>query len=238
MTDFHSHLLPGADHGCTSVGESERQLRLLWEAGVTGCVVTPHFDPKYMTTADFLSRRDRSADLFRDAARPEGMEVFLGAEVRLCHHLNSMPGLPSLAVRGTDVILIEMPPCEWDDALTDTLLRISDAGLRPVLAHPDRYPAEDVEALFRLGLRGQLNADAFRRAGLRRRQRLLGWIDRGWILAFGSDLHGSSPEYAKSLRILSERVGAERLARVEETTQRLLADAVPIEKCLPAPIPR
>ena len=34
ITDFHSHVLPGADHGSDSVETSERQLELLNGAGI------------------------------------------------------------------------------------------------------------------------------------------------------------------------------------------------------------
>ena len=43
ITDFHSHVLPGADHGSDSVETSERQLELVDGAGIDRVVAAPHF---------------------------------------------------------------------------------------------------------------------------------------------------------------------------------------------------
>jgi tyrosine-protein phosphatase YwqE len=34
ITDFHAHVLPGADHGCSGGTEAKKQLELAYKAGV------------------------------------------------------------------------------------------------------------------------------------------------------------------------------------------------------------
>lgn len=225
MIDFHAHILPGADHGCTSVEETEAQLALLARAGVDTVVATPHFSPRLTTPERFLALRRESLARMADARVPEGMEILPGAEVTLSAGLDTLPGLEELTVSGTDVLLVEMPLAEWDDKLLDTLLALRSRGLRPILAHVDRYPPSDVRALFDYGLRGQLNAEAFRRMTIWKRRRLRAWVDRGFIAAVGSDLHGSSPAAANDLKKMTDLLGAERMRRIEKVETELLRGA-------------
>ena len=95
-------------------------------------------------------------------------------------------------------------------------------GIRMVLAHVDRYPADLIEGLFDMGLMGQLNADSLHK--LFKPKHLLRWIDEGSIVALGSDLHGCDP---KSYVPFSKTVSgmAERMERVMTATAALVKDA-------------
>ena len=42
MTDFHAHILPGADHGSDGMETSLTQLALAEAAGVDTIIATPH----------------------------------------------------------------------------------------------------------------------------------------------------------------------------------------------------
>jgi Capsular polysaccharide biosynthesis protein len=100
-----------------------------------------------------------------------------------------------------------MPAPPWNDRLIEALMDIKPLrGLKVILAHVERYDYNDIEALFRLGLKGQLNASAFGSFGKRRRYR--GWIDDGYVIALGSDIHGEGrayDEYLHTMNILGER---------------------------------
>ena len=43
--DFHSHILPAADHGSDGITTTLAQLRMMHEAGTDAVVATPHFYP-------------------------------------------------------------------------------------------------------------------------------------------------------------------------------------------------
>ena len=57
IVDFHSHILPEADHGSSSVEESLEQLNLALKRCVTRIVATPHFYPNHDSPERFLRRR-------------------------------------------------------------------------------------------------------------------------------------------------------------------------------------
>ena len=58
IIDFHSHILPGADHGSSSVETSLAQLNSAKNAGVTRLIATPHFYPHRHTLEKFLARNN------------------------------------------------------------------------------------------------------------------------------------------------------------------------------------
>ena len=204
--DFHAHVLPRADHGSDGIEVSTRQLELAEQAGVEYIIATPHFYPHSQSIESFLRRREE-AYLELSAVKKEDIKVICGAEVLLCEGLHNMPELESLKIGDSNTILIEMPDAPWTMRLADTLTQIvTERGLSIVLAHVDRYPQKDVEELFSLGFQGQLNASALH--SIFGRRILYKWIDRGCVVALGSDIHGEGKaykEYSKAMQLLGER---------------------------------
>ena len=62
LVDFHSHILPGADHGSDSIDTTLFQLNSAMACGIDRIIATPHFYPNIHTVEDFLSRRNSSYD--------------------------------------------------------------------------------------------------------------------------------------------------------------------------------
>ena len=55
IVDFHSHILPRADHGSDSIETTQKQLQMIAEAGTEAVVATPHFYPDKDTPSAFLT---------------------------------------------------------------------------------------------------------------------------------------------------------------------------------------
>ena len=206
MIDFHTHVLPAADHGSDCLKTSLSQLTLAEQAGITTLIATPHFYPQLEELDSFLERRDAAWTELRKAYHGP-LELRLGAEVHLCGGLDHLDGLEQLCVDGTNVLLLELGFRAWAKDVTDTVLRIAEDGrFFPVLAHVDRYQPEPIEELLDAGISAQLNADAFCR--LLGRRRLCDWIDKGDIVALGSDIHGTAvgyKNYTKAKSYLKDR---------------------------------
>lgn len=221
MIDFHAHILPGADHGSDSVETSLGQLALAEKAGVDIIVATSHFYPESDTVERFVQRRARTLELLRSQYHGP-VRILPGAEVHLCPGLDHLAGLEQLCVQGTDVILLELPFQPVSNSMWETLVRFTDAPLRPVLAHVDRYSSGTIESLFDLGFPGQLNAEGL--CKLRGRGLLLDWIDEGQILALGSDIHGTDIGYRqwnKARKLLRDRFDT-----IQSRTEELLEDVL------------
>ncbi len=225
--DFHTHILPHADHGSDSVDMSRDQLSLLTEGGTDVVVATPHFYPHHITLPKFLERRDNSAAALAAVLSelPTAPTIYIGAEVALCHGLHRMDGIEKLAIQGTNVILVEMPVHSWDEALLDTLIGLRDeCGLHPVLAHPNRYPMGEVKKLIPLGMDVQLNAETFRHWFHPVTSLLLKTCP---VVALGSDLH-ERDENAIRIFQLAQKKLHERMTSIWEASQRLLEGAIPL----------
>ena len=194
LLDFHAHILPHMDHGSSRTATAHGQLELIHAAGVSEVCATSHFYPQSTLPDRFLSERamsrERLLSTYGERPRPR---LLMGAEVLICPRLEEMEGLRELCVEGTNVLLLEMPFTNraWDRELYSTVREIRNMGILPVLAHVDRYPRANIERLFGEGMVGQLNATSLDR--WIKPRHLLRWIDEGYIVALGSDLHGSDP---------------------------------------------
>ncbi len=224
--DFHTHILPGADHGSRGVEDTSAEMHELSELGAGLAVATPHFYPARTNISKFMRVRAAAAAEFEKARQPFWCPVCIGAEVAVCRYLERMPELDELCIEGTSVILLEMPFSRWTDEILDTVSAIRSAGFMPVFAHLDRYDEEAAEALFALGMKGQLNLSSFATRLPWKRKRLLRWIDEAYIVAVGSDIHTAA---VRDDRAATERglslLGDARLAYLKRSTTELLRGA-------------
>ncbi len=226
--DFHAHILPGLDHGSRNVAASLGQMRLLSEKGVFAVVATSHFYAHVSPSVqDFLTRRAASLDALR-AAWPENEKhpaLYLGAEVLAFPGLEKLPGLESLCVGGSRVLLLEMPYTPFSRELLNTVEAIIRRGIIPLFAHIDRYAPAQFSQFFDFdeGLY-QLNPEAFLSFGRRRFFRKM--AERGEIAALGSDLHGlTRGAYKPVIRALSYLGRAAE--NIRANSEKLLREATP-----------
>ena len=212
IIDFHAHVQPGADHGCSGSDMARRQLALARDAGVQAIAAVSHYYPMRDHIDDYLRRRERAQSKLQAIAEadPSLPRVFCGSEVTLCPGLDKLDKLGELCISGTNVLLTEMPSGKWNTRLIDTLERIRyEQGLDIVLAHAERYESAEVEQLLRDGYPCQLNYEAFAR--MFGTGRLLRWAESGWVTALGSDIHRDDNGY-KHLRRAQKALG-EQLSR-------------------------
>lgn len=197
LIDFHSHILPCADHGSKNLEMSLRQIERISAADVKTVVATPHFYPDRTNVDKFLEMRRESEYNLREATGSNSPEIVVGAEVLICSGIHKMKGLEKLCIGDTDYILLEMPFYRWGDHLFETVRGIIQLGLKPIMAHIDRYCEKDVERIMCLNVAAQVNTDAIN--SFFGRKKVMRWIDEGRVVALGSDLHGDG-NYADFVR--------------------------------------
>ena len=201
--DFHSHVLPGADHGSDSVETSLVQLKMAEAAGVGTIVATPHFYPHKHSVDGFLKRREVSYRNIADKYHGK-INIILGAEVLLCDNINKLPFLEKLCISGTKTILIELPFTSFKQSYVDMVEALINDGYRVVLAHPERYEARDIESMISVGAVLQLNSTAFGKIFI---NKYVGsWLDRDLVYALGSDIHLLKKKYYKSFARAVKRI--------------------------------
>lgn len=136
MIDIHSHILPEIDDGSRSLEESIEMARVTAEEGITSIVATPHVDSPAMTPELIREKADLLNFALKDAGIP--LTVLTGGEV--------VSGfLPELArkfsINGSDYVLLEFPLSHIPANAVEILQAYAGAGLKPVIAHPERNPS-------------------------------------------------------------------------------------------------
>jgi protein-tyrosine phosphatase len=137
VIDIHSHLLPGVDDGARTLDASLAVLRRFHGEGVERVVCTPHLRASAAHAAPHEDYAVRFAELVA-AAGESSPALALGFEVML-----DVPGAdlaaPHLALGGSRAVLVEFPRTGVPVGGGDELRRLVASGVRPVVAHPERY---------------------------------------------------------------------------------------------------
>ena len=204
IIDFHSHILPGVDHGCDSLETSLGQLELSKRANVDIIIATPHFYPHMHTLASFFKKRERA---FTELSARSGVKIIRGAEVLLCDNLQNLDGINSLCIEGTRTLLIELPFSPFKDSYADTVEDLIDDGYKIVLAHAERYLRSSIERLLELGVGIQLNASAVSRLFVKKHIRK--WLADGDVVALGSDIHMLDKKSYADLATARKKLGSD-----------------------------
>ena len=192
VVDFHTHILPHADHGCDGIETFKAQISMLKKSGTDTMVATPHFYPHVHRVDDFLARIDATVESILPEIPADSPQIKLGAEVLICDGLEKMEELDRLCIRGTKLLLLELPQDKISSGHIETVEMLTDNGYTVVLAHIDRYIGNfksEIDTLLSVGAYAQVNAVVIRHPLLLGSiKKYLSETDR--ICAFGSDLHG------------------------------------------------
>ena len=209
LIDFHSHILPGADHGSDGTETTKKQLDAMIDAGIKTVVATPHFYPNRHGVKEFNERCERAYRELSGLSEAKRIKVIRGAEILVCPGLEKMEGLDSLCIGGTNTVLLEMPMTDtWGNGILDSVEEIKYGTLTPIMAHIDRYSERQAEMLREIGVSFQLNASSL--CKLFGKGRFTRMAEDGEIVALGSDLHGAKDrcmaKYVKACRVLGEEL--------------------------------
>ena len=205
LVDFHSHIIPRADHGSDSVSTSKMQLQLAESYGVARIVATPHFYPQRTDVESFIAKRSRGYSALREELDDNAPQIILGAEVLYCDNLENLPSLDKLCLGNSRTLLLELPFTDFGREVRRTIDALIDDGFEILLAHVDRYAPENIDLLLRDGVKMQLNAVSLNT--FFRNKQLYEWIDAGFVVALGSDIHNADEKAYKSFQKAQKKLG-------------------------------
>lgn len=238
LGDLHSHLVPGVDDGAQTLDDAMEGIGRMWDAGIRRIVTTPHLTGSLTREPDgytsFLDRMDEAWETVRPAVdeRFPELDFRRGQEVML-----DIPDVDfsddRIRLGGTSFVLVEWPRLHVPPETPRVVSRIRFSGLKPVIAHPERYNGVGKELAVvgewrRMGAFLQVSYGSFvGRYGDRARRRALQLLERGWIDYLSTDFHGRPglELYLEEARDILERAGAdEQFALLAETNPRRLMD--------------
>lgn len=143
MLDFHNHLIPGVDDGAATIDESRAGLEAMIAAGVTEIIATPHITAS-LAASPILRRYEAQVseawDRLQSLVSREfpAIPIHRGFEVMLDVPHPRLDD-PLLRLAGTSFALVEFPFMNIPPNSAIALHELVDAGLIPIIAHPERY---------------------------------------------------------------------------------------------------
>lgn len=228
MLDIHSHILPKFDDGSKSTEMTMEMLRRSRQQGVTTMVSTSHFYAESESPASFRSRRAHARHKIENALTGSEPELLYGAEVFYYPGISHSAEVAELAIKGTSLIMIEMPFIPWQENIFDELLTFQyNNRVHIVLAHVERYmdiQKRDVyRKLFDQPFYFQCNAEAF----TMRRSRKLAFelLDSDLLHFLGTDCHNVTdrpPNMEEAQKVIEKKFSPRAWRNLSEDCLNLL----------------
>jgi protein-tyrosine phosphatase len=226
FVDVHSHAVPSGDDGARTLEEAVALCRIAVDSGTRVLFATPHAHAEWDSYPRTPERQRLFAESFptvQAAAGKFGLELRRGWEVFPTVLQDADP--EEFVLEGTRAVLIEFPG-RWLAFKDDSLLtleaadRIVDAGLVPIVAHPERSIGlrADFAVAGALVERGCLlcpNGDsALGDNGQAAEELLWRLLDEGLVALIASDGHRAKrpPRLDLAHQALADRYGANAVA--------------------------
>lgn len=220
IVDFHSHVLPRADHGSSSVDTSLCQISMARQSGVSCILATPHFYPAEQDVSRFLERRSNAYNNLKASLDGNSPQIILGAEVLICDNIEALPRIEELCIGETNALLLELPFNDFDKRYIASVGALKKRGFNVVLAHADRYDMHNINSLVSAGAKIQLNANSLARLFVKKH--LYEWIDAGLVVGLGSDIHGTDKGAYKNFLTAIRKMGPSRAERIMQASNQII----------------
>ena len=233
MIDFHTHILPKMDDGSHDIAQTKQMLKMEYDQGVRQIVSSSHFYAEREFPEKFLERRaDRLKqvkEMLQEEEWGKELQIYAGAEVLYYTGMADSEILPQLCIEGTNVLLLELPFCQWDREVYKEVYKILERrGIRIILAHIERYypyqkKKETLEEILKLPLTIQMNAGELTTFGTRRIAKKMLKIGRPLLL--GSDCHNTEqrpPNLREGRAIIAKLAGEETLRDIDRLGEQVL----------------
>jgi protein-tyrosine phosphatase len=197
VVDIHSHILPEVDDGPKTWDMCVAMCHAAAADGITHMVATPHANDRYHYDREYLEGLlSHLRALVGDA-----LKLGLGCDFHLSiDNLQDAYANPTrYAIEGTRYLLVEFSNYAVPQGITDSLLKLGDVGLTPIITHPERNPI----------LRDSL-------------QRVVEWAEQGFVVQMtGSALTGFWGERTRRAAVwLLERQAVHVLATDAHDTEK------------------
>jgi len=138
VVDIHSHILPQIDDGPKSWDVCVAMCQAAAADGITHMVATPHANDRYAFDREYTE--GLVAQLRQLAGNT--LKISLGCDFHLSYdNLQDALAHPArYTIEGTRYMLVEFSNYGIPQQIMDSLLRLGDCGLTPIITHPERNP--------------------------------------------------------------------------------------------------
>ncbi len=221
-TDIHNHLLPGIDDGQETAEGAVSLIRKEMDWGIDRIICTPHitqdtFENTPETIAEAFGKLKKELD-----KQGVVIDIDYSAEHRLDGFFLSQLNKDQIRTLPDNYILVENSYVQEAWNIDNVLFDLKIKGLKPILAHPERYSyyynkRERYQQLYQAGNLFQINLLSLAGYYGKEVREIADWLIKEEMVDFvGTDLHNQrhSDAIDKYLQTKDYRRYAERLAPV------------------------
>ena len=148
FVDLHCHALFRVDDGARDESDMEQMLDMAYNDGTRHLCFTPHFkiyefdDEEQMTNhVDRLNRRFAVAQAYASKKYPD-LNLYLGNEIMYHSDIaDSVISKRCLTLGNSSYVLVEFSPDATAYEIENTVIKLLRKGVRPIIAHIERYSA-------------------------------------------------------------------------------------------------
>lgn len=232
LVEVHSHIIPGIDDGAKHTEDSLKMIAKLQEQGANAIILTPHYYSDNISYDDFLRRRDRTLNRLINALPAGSPRLIPAAEIYISNFLFNYDNINEACIGNSGYALIEHPfSAKFDDDDYNRLLNLyCDYGVKPILAHIERYKSllndkYKIDRLIDMGCLMQANISSFCNAPIGIRIKLFKLLESGRIHFVGSDCHNLTtrpPEFEKGITKIIKKSGIEAVEALMHNANELI----------------
>ena len=235
MIDIHSHILPEVDDGPKSWDIAQAMCRMAKEDGVEYMIATPHANERYHYDREYLNR---TLEHLRQLIGPQ-LRLGLGCDFHLSYeNIQAALVTPSrFTIESTNYLLVELSNFSVPPQISDSLMKLGDKGLIPILTHPERNPILQ-KSLKRIlewvetGVVVQVTASAFTGFWGEAVRRSTHWLlEHDAVHVLASDAHDAKhrkPGLSEARDVVAELRGAEVAHALVDGNPRAIVSGQPL----------
>jgi len=203
MTDIHSHILFDVDDGSRTIEESIELLKRLHEIGFKNVILTPHYIEGSEYSCENKEKKKKLEQIKKELAKQKiDINICLGNEIFINDNIYELIKNGVIhTLNNTRYILVELPFHNQIVNLEDIIYELKIKGLKPIIAHPERYTYfqknyKEIDRLREEGFLFQGNYASILGYYGKDSQKLLKYmLKKQYIDYLGTDIHRTSKTY-------------------------------------------
>lgn len=240
MIDIHTHLIPNVDDGADSIDETLRLAQAAIDEGITHTILTPHHNRYWV-----INEKDEVLEYTKEVEQAI-QEAGIPLTVSPCHEIRMNEEFSEelfkenyLSLDGNgEYYLVEFSWSEFPSFAKGYLKEMLDAGITPVIAHPERQRPfienpDLLRNLIQIGCISQVTATSIVGGYTEEIQEAAQWMmDENLIHVIASDAHDTVVRpfnIVSALEVLEENYGVDYKDYLVNNAERIF-NGEPIER--------
>lgn len=237
IIDIHTHILPGIDDGSENINESIEIIKYLEKQGVTDIVLTSHYIKNTRFNSNQIAR-SKILDTLKQALNNCNVKLYLGNEVYITENIIELLENHEIStINNSKYMLVELPLSGYINNFQNILCELTDYGIVPIIAHPERYSFlqknnKRICELLEFNCLIQCNIESLTGKYGKKAQKLMKWLLKNNLVNFvATDTHyvGDSKQLEKAYKKLNKIVGKDKYNELVYTNPKKVLESKEIK---------